>query len=422
MRLLVSHRDFSLLWWAGLLSVMGNWALQIALPVYIYETTGSTLATGLMFAVSTVPRILLGSVAGVFVDRLDRRRVLVTTNLLLCAGLLPLLLVPTHNLLWLIYVVAFSQAVISQFTGPAENALLPTLVSENRLASANALNALNNNLGRLTGPALGGLLMSSLGLQAVVIFDAVTFLLASGLIGLIEAPKAGAAEEKDTDEGMTEVVAGFGGVWREWLAGLRLVKRSRLVSILFAYIAVTSLGEGVMSALFIPFVADVLRGNSLAVGWLLSAQAIGGIIGGLLISMVAASFAPARLFGWGSVGVGLIDVAIFNYPLFLSGVSLGIILFALAGLPVSALQAGLMTLFQTEVTDRFRGRVFGAYGTTAALFNLVGIGAGGVLGDRLGIVPVINTQAFVYLAGGFLVLGLLRFVDREATTREQAQG
>lgn len=421
MRLLVSHRDFSLLWWAGLLSVMGNWALQIALPVYIYETTGSTLATGLMFAVSTVPRILLGSVAGVFVDRLDRRRVLVTTNLLLCAGLLPLLLVPTHNLLWLIYVVAFSQAVISQFTGPAENALLPTLVSEDRLASANALNALNNNLGRLTGPALGGLLMSSLGLQAVVVFDAVTFLLASGLIGLVKAPKARAAEN-DTDEGGTEVVAGLGSVWREWLAGLRLVKRSRLVSILFAYIAVTSLGEGVMAALFIPFVADVLREGSLAVGWLLSAQAVGGIIGGLLISMVAASFAPARLVGWGSVGLGLIDAAIFNYPSFLSGVSLGIVLFALAGLPVSALQAGLMTLFQTGVADRFRGRVFGAYGTTAALFNLAGIGAGGVLGDRLGIVPVINTQAFVYLAGGLMVLGLLRFVDTEATTREQAQG
>ena len=421
MRLLVSHRDFALLWWAGLLSVMGNWALQIALPVYIYETTGSTLATGLMFAVSTLPRILLGSVAGVFVDRLDRRRVLVAANLLLFAGLLPLLLVPAHSLLWLIYVVAFVQAVISQFTGPAENALLPTLVKEDRLAAANALNALNNNLGRLTGPALGGLLMSSLGLQAVVIFDAVTFLLASGLIGLIKAPKAGTAEE-DADEGVTETVAGFGGVWREWLAGLRLVQRSRVVSILFAYIAVTSLGEGVMSALFIPFVADVLRGDSLAVGWLLSAQAIGGIIGGLLISVVAARFAPARLFGWGSVGVGLIDAAIFNYPSFLSGVSLGIILFALAGLPVSALQAGLMTLFQTSVADRFRGRVFGAYGTTAALFNLMGIGAGGVLGDRLGIVPVINTQAVVYLVGGFMVLGLLRLVGREPTTSEQARG
>ena len=184
-------------------------------------------------------------------DRLDRRRVLVATNLLLFAGLLPLLLVSTHNLLWLIYVVAFVQAVISQFTGPAENALLPTLVKEDRLASANALNALNNNLGRLLGPALGGLLMSGLGLQAVVVFDAVTFLLASGLIGMIKAPKAGTAEN-DPDEGGTEVMAGLGGVWREWLAGLRLVRRNRVVSVLFAYIAVTSLGEGVMAALFIP--------------------------------------------------------------------------------------------------------------------------------------------------------------------------
>ena len=74
---------------------------------------------------------------------------------------------------------------------------------------------------------------------------------------------------------------------------------------------------------------------------------------------------------------------------------------------MSALQAGLMTLFQTSVADKFRGRVFGAYSTTAALFNLIGIGAGGALGDRLGIVPVINTQAAVYLVGGVLVLTLL---------------
>ena len=166
----------------------------------------------------------------------------------------------------------------------------------------------------------------------------------------------------------------------------------------------------------------MLRGGSLAVGWLLSAQAIGGIIGGVIISVVAARFAPARLLGWGSVGVGLIDTAIFNYPSFLSGVGLGLVLFALAGLPVSALQAGLMTLFQTSVADRFRGRVFGAYGTTAALFNLVGIGAGGVLGDRLGVVPVINTQAVVYLVGGFMVLGLLRLVDRGPTNQRASSG
>ena len=404
MRLLINNRNFALLWWAGLLSVMGNWALQIALPVYIYKTTGSTLATGLMFAVGTIPTILFGSVAGIFVDRWNRRRTLVVTNLLLCAGLLPLLLVSGRDLLWLVYVVAFVQAILSRFVDPAENALLPTLVQKEHLASANALNALNNNLGRLIGPALGGLLMGGLGLQAVVLFDAATFLLASFLIGLLVVARS---EKENASGDEAALTTGLSAVWLEWTEGLRVVKRERVVSVLFGYIAVTSVGEGVMAALFIPFVADVLRGDALDVGWLMSAQAVGGIVGGVVISAVAARFAPAHLLGWGSVGVGLIDVFIFNYPVFLSGVTLGLVLFTLAGLPVSALQAGLMTLFQVNVGDKFLGRVFGAYGTTAALFNLLGIAAGGLLGDRLGIVPVINTQAVVYLAGGVLVLSRL---------------
>lgn len=349
MHLLVSHRNFSLLWWAGLFSEMGNWALQIALPIFIYETTGSTLATGLMFAVGTLPRILLGSAAGVFVDRYDRRRILVVTNLLLFAGLLPLLFV-SERLLWLVYLIAFMQSVLSLLSGPAENALLPRLVGKEKLASANALNALNNNLGRLIGPALGGLL-GGLGLQAVVIFDALTFLLASGLIGLITVAASQVNHENDQSERRPKVVAGLGSVWQEWLEGLNLVRRSRVVSVLFAYVAIVSLGDGVMSSLFIPFVSDVLGGDSPAMGWLFSSQAIGGILGEVIISTVAVRFAPVKLLGWGAISVGLIDAGIFTYPLFFSGAIPGVVLFALAGLPVSAWQAGFMTLFQTGVAD-----------------------------------------------------------------------
>ena len=100
---MLANRSFALLWWGGLISMIGGWALQIALPVYVYELTGSTLSTGLIFMVGTVPRILLGSVAGIFVDRWDRRRTLIVTNLLLFVGVLPLALVPATGFLWLVY-------------------------------------------------------------------------------------------------------------------------------------------------------------------------------------------------------------------------------------------------------------------------------------------------------------------------------
>ncbi len=404
---MLANRNFALLWWGGLVSMIGSWALQIGLPVYVYETTGSTLATGLTFMVGTVPRILLGSVAGIFVDRWNRQRTMVVTNLLLFAGVLPLALVPTTGWLWLVYPVAFIQAAVSRFFIPAENAFLPTVVEEPQLAPANALNALNDNLARLIGPALGGVVMGFVGLQGVVLLDAASFLVAAGCVALVRLnPRPAEVPEPPTESPV--VFSGLSGVWREWLEGLRLVQQNRVVTLLFVIIAITSVGEGVMSALFIPFVTDVLRGEAVMVGWLMSAQAVGGIIGGILISGLADRFKPFWLLGWGALGLGVIDLVIFNYPFFLSGVTLALLLIALAGLPVSALQAGLLTLFQINVEDRYRGRVFGAYGTTMALLNLAGLTLAAVFGDPLGIVPVINVQGVAYVVAGLAGLVFLR--------------
>lgn len=405
--LIFANRNFALLWWGGLISMIGSWALQIGLPVYVYQTTGSTLATGLTFMVGTVPRILLGSVAGIFIDRWNRQRTMVVTNLLLFAGILPLALVPTTGWLWLVYVVAFVQAAVSRFFVPAENAFLPTVVEEKQLASVNALNALNDNLARLIGPALGGVVMGVVGLQGVVLLDAASFLVAAGCVALVQLNPLPTDEVSPSPESAV-VLGGLNGVWQEWLAGLRLVQQNRVVKLLFIIIAITSVGEGVMSALFIPFVTDVLQGEAVTVGWLMSAQAVGGVIGGVLISGLAERFKSYRLLGWGALGLGIIDLAIFNYPFFLPGIMLALVLIALAGLPVSALQAGLLTLFQTNVEDRYRGRVFGAYGTTIALLNLAGLTLAAVLGDPLGVVPVINVQGVAYVAAGLIGLVFLR--------------
>src|SRR5215210_982765 len=134
------QRDFSLVWFGGVLSVVGDFFLFIALPFFVYERTGSALATGAMFAAETLPRLLFGSVAGVFVDRWDRKRTMVIADLSRAAVLLPLLAVAAGGALWLVYVVAFVEATISMFFLPAKNALVPNLVEARHLAAANSLN------------------------------------------------------------------------------------------------------------------------------------------------------------------------------------------------------------------------------------------------------------------------------------------
>ncbi len=88
------RRDFALLWFGGLVSLAGDWMLFVALPIYVYQRTGSALATGAMFTAGLLPNVLFGSVAGVFVDPWDRKRTMVVANVLLAASVLPLLVAP----------------------------------------------------------------------------------------------------------------------------------------------------------------------------------------------------------------------------------------------------------------------------------------------------------------------------------------
>src|SRR5215203_1248689 len=181
--------------------MMGDWAMFAGLSFYAYEQTGSAFASGAVLTVLTLPGLLFGKVAGVFVDRLNRKRTMVVANLLQVLVMLPLLLVRPGESLWLVYVVAFVLASVSQFVAPAENALLPKLVGTDRLMAANSLNAFNDNLARIAGPAIGGLVIAFGGLGGVALLNAATFLLAAGLISQIRAP---ATEREAADRDATQ--------------------------------------------------------------------------------------------------------------------------------------------------------------------------------------------------------------------------
>ena len=395
--LLLRRRDFGLLWIGGLVSFTGDWAMFAGLPLAVYGLTDSTLATGGIFAAAMAPRILLGSFAGVLVDRWDRRRTIVSANLAQAVGALPLLAVDSAGLVWIVYAVAALQSSLSLLVGPAESALLPTLVAKDELVAANALNSLNNNLARLVGPALGGYVVAFTGLGGVVVLDAASFLGAAGLVALIRARPQDTSVDVETPSGLG----------REWLDGLRLIRRTRVAAVLVSVAALTGLGEGVIITLLVPFVTDVLEGGEIAYGVILSAQAVGGLLGGVLIARYAAPASPSRLLGVGAVGIGLIDVAIFTYPFFVGGIELALVLMVIVGLPVAAYGAGLGTLLQTALEDRYRGRLVGAFETTFALTLLVGTGLAGVLGDVLGVLPMLYVQSAVYTLAGVVVLVVL---------------
>ena len=197
------QRDFALLWTAGLVSIAGSFALTIALMLHVYQLTGSTLATARVIPAVSLPGIVIGSIAGVFVDRWDRKRTMVLADLLRALVLLPLLFANNVDRLWIVYAVAVAAGSIGQFFHPAESSLLPRLVGEERLVAANSLNALNDNLGRLAGPALGAALYAAVGLGGVAVVDSLSFVCYAILIGKIraDAPPEKTPETKNESGG-----------------------------------------------------------------------------------------------------------------------------------------------------------------------------------------------------------------------------
>lgn len=395
---LLRRRDFGLLWSAGLISIAGDWILYAALPFFVYERTGSTVATAGMIVAQLLPSVALGSIAGVFVDRWDRKRILIVANVLHAVVVALLLLVPSEGWIWVVYVVAAGQSAIVAFAGPAETALLPTLVGDADLLPANALNTLNNRLGRLVGAPAGGALLGVLGLEAVVVVDCLSFLLAAVLIAPIAAPRA---PQTVTDESAADVVQSKWTAFRgDWVEGLAAVRNDRTIALLFLVLGLGTFGGTMFDPLHAAWVRDVLGEGPEVYGLLITTHAATGMIGAVLVGRYGARLSDRTLMGWSSIVAGLANVVKFNVPTVPVAVSTSTV----TGVTSVAANVGVETLAMRTVPEGLRGRVFGLLQAFIFLLSLLGAMTGGALAEVVGIVPMLNVAGALIVLSGVVVL------------------
>jgi Na+/melibiose symporter-like transporter len=421
-RTALRHRGLRLLLGAGLISLTGDWILRVGLTYYIYVLTGSTLASALMLLASFVPQIVLSSLAGVFVDRWDSKRTMVISNLLLAAGLLPLLAVHSASEVWLVYAVTVWESCLAQFFTPAQQSVLPALTEDEHLVTANALNGQTSDVSRLVGSAVGGVVAAVGGISALALTDIVSFLLAAVLIARIATP-----HRERVTAGAAALGARLATLRAEWAEGLRVSTHQRVLQVILLFLAVTCVGEGIMGTLFAPFVRSVLHGSGQDYGFVVAAQAVGGIAGGLIAAAMGNRVRASQLFGWGAVAFGAIDLAMFLYPLAWVAVWPAVVCMVVVGLPGALTLAGAMTLLQRATSDGNRGRVFGAFGAVEGVAVVAGTIAAGLLGQATGIIPVLAAQGAGYVLAGFAVLAALRgraceAAASRATTSQAAPG
>jgi MFS family permease len=390
---LLRQRNMALLWIGGLISLIGDWVLLTALPYYVYQLTSSLLATATMTVIQLIPAVLLSSLAGVFIDRWDRKATLLICNLLQFCIVLLLLLVHSTTWLWVVYLTVFVQATISIFVAPAAHALLPRLIAQEDLMPANSLLSLNTQLARLLGPPLGGALLAWFGINPVVILDSASFLIVAVLLACLIQPAASPMDKKTSTPPVSMLKREWVDFWREWQQGWRVIRENPVLMTLMLVLGIITFGGTMIDPLFPPFVKDIMRAGPLAFGWILTAQAVGGIIGGLVVGHLGCRIPTLRLLAWGNALVGVLLLVMYNIPL----LPVALLVELLIGPEQVATGVALQTLMQTSVENSYQGRVFGAMSTTGALLGMLGGACAAPLGQSIGIVPALNITALLTL-------------------------
>src|SRR6266498_4433587 len=179
------NRSFSLLWTGQLVSTMGSALTSLAASIYIYRLTGSALSVGLMLMATAAPSLLVGLFAGVFVDRFDRKKIMIAADLIraVLVVLIPFL-VPL-NLIWL-YIIVMLTSAIGQFFDPAHESVLPEVASDEELASANSLMAISSFGSTAIGFAAAGFIASAANINWAFYIDAITFVFSGICVYLIQ--------------------------------------------------------------------------------------------------------------------------------------------------------------------------------------------------------------------------------------------
>lgn len=351
------------------LSIVASSATSFALAVWAYQASGSALALGVVFAASSLPYLVLSPFAGVWVDRYSRKVMMAVSDTLSSAVTLTLLLLFLTGQLqmWHLYISAFVSGAGNTIQWPAYSAAVTTMVSKDHYHRANGMIALARSAPYVLAPMLAGALYPVVGLSGFFIFDLATFVLAIGALWIVQIPPP-----ITTDEGK----ASKGSFWHEAFYGFRYIfKRKSLLGLLLFFLAINFTG-GFARQLFNPFILARTGNNTVALGLISSAGAIGGLIGGLLMTV------------WGgfkrrinNIFLAQVLAAIFELMLFglARNLTAWIVVFGVGGICIPFSNAASQGIWQAKVAPDVQGRVFAARGMIAfAAGPIMALVAGGV--------------------------------------------
>ncbi len=392
---LFRNRHFVALWLGQTISFIGDYFYMLAVPIMVERLTGSTMMVGLSVISNALPMLLLGPVAGVFVDRWDRKRVMVVSDLLRGALVLLFLTVRTADQVWVYYLVGFLMSCVSRFFFPSQNAALPLLVKDKEdLLAANGLMQMVQTVGLLAGPALAGFAIGLWGEQVAFIFDSVTFLLSAVAIMTVTIPRTTATRAaRDGDR--------WASLWSEVREGTDYLFGNQIMLGVLICMTVIQLGLGAINVVWVPYLQRTFGVGAEGLGIVDSAQGGGMVLGGLLLGFLSARIPKRFLIAWGLLMIGFALSGLGLAPTFPIVIGLSFCI----GVILVPIQSALMATMQLAVPDLKRGRVGSALNAITTAAGLISMAAAASLADLVG-------QRWIYIICGLIVSasGLLGMV------------
>lgn len=399
-----NHTDFVKLWIGHTISNFGSGITGLALPLTaILVLSATPTQMGLLSALGSISVVIFGLLAGVWVDRLRRRPILITADIgrALLLGSIPLAALLGVLHLEQVYVVAALTGILSVFFNVADESFLPSLIQQGQLVEANSKLGMSDALAEISGPASAGPLIQLIGAPLAIVFDALSFLLSALSIGLIrtsEPPPLPVKQRQST--------------WRESIEGLRVIRENVLLRALAISAALFNFFGNFIGTLYVLYIVREVHAAPFVIGFLIATGGVSAFVGTIIAQRVIQRIGPGMAIGGMLSLYGLTGILI---PLAHDPRGVAVVLLFTAQLLgdvfVAIYLIAEISLRQVIIPNAFLGRV-----NASMQFVTQGVGPGGailagILGTALGLRLTIFIGVLgVIFAGVWLLVSPVRHV------------
>ncbi len=347
---LTGMAGFTIVWAGQLISVLASSMTQFALTIWAYQETGSATALGIIGTAFIVPFLLFSPIAGVMVDRHNRKLMMMVSDFAAVLSTVGILVLQAFGALeiWHLYIASIINGLGNTFQWPAYSAAISTMVPKENYSRANGMMSLVESGPAVLAPIFAGVLLPIIQLTGILVVDVVTFFFAILALVIVHVP-----QPEKTVEGQ----AGGGSVFQEALYGFKYIFARRGLLGLLLFFIVLNFVIGLSISLFSPFILERTNQSSEILGVVTSANAIGAVIGGLLIGLWGGFKKRTNSIFLGEALTGLFLLVVFGLG---TSLPVWIIAVVIGGIFPIFTNGASQAIWQAKVAPDVQGRVFSA--------------------------------------------------------------